>query len=138
MISNNEPFKTIADFSKIRQLNLDKRHNVSLLDIKEKNFKKILEITYEQRPANFEKLLAIKGVGPKTIRALALISEIIYAKPASFKDPVRFSFAHGGKDGHPYPVDKKGYDLSIQILKDAVHEARLGRIEKMKAIKRLR
>ena len=80
---------------------------------------------------------SVEGVGPKTIRALSLISELVYGKKASFLDPVRFSFAHGGKDGHPYPVNRKQYDLSIQILRDAVNKAKLGITEKLKALKRL-
>ena len=132
-----EPKKVVGEFIKIKELNLSGRHSVSLGDIKPQNLRRILEKTYEKRPNDFEGLLGIEGVGPKTIRALSLISELIYGKPASFRDPVRFSFAHGGKDGHPYPVDKKGYDLSIEILKDAVNLAHIGRTEKLRALKRL-
>lgn len=81
--------------------------------------------------------LGIEGVGPKTIRALALISEIVYGKVPSFNDPVRYSFAHGGKDGHPYPVDKDVYDRSIEILRKAVNQSKIGNSEKVDAIKRL-
>ena len=81
--------------------------------------------------------MSIKGVGPKTIRALALISEIIYGAKPSFKDPARFAFAHGGKDGHPYPVNRRLYDQSIEILKEAVNLSRIGYSEKIKALKRL-
>lgn len=121
----------------VKQLNLPKRHSVFACDIKKENLRKILEKTYERKPSGFEALLSIEGVGPKTIRALALISELVYGKPASFRDPVRFSFAHGGKDGYPYPVAKKQYDLSIQILRDAVNQAKIGRTEKLSAMKRL-
>ena len=69
--------------------------------------------------------LELKGVGPKTIRALALISELVYGKSPSFNDPVRYSFAHGGKDGHPYPVDKETYDGSIEILRKALKQSKL-------------
>lgn len=137
VLSIESPAKTVNEFTKIKQLNLSSYHGFSLNDIRAENLRKILEETYERKPNNFEALLGIKGLGPKTIRALALISELIYGKPASFKDPVRFSFAFGGKDGHPYPVDKKQYDLSIQILKDAINLACLGRTEKLKALKRL-
>ncbi|TEU14204.1 MAG: DUF763 domain-containing protein, partial [Anaerolineales bacterium] len=77
------------------------------------------------------------GVGPKTIRALSLIAELVYGAEVSFRDPVRYSFAHGGKDGHPYPVDGKGYDRSIQILEKAIQQAKLGNREKLDAFKRL-
>ncbi|GAI61261.1 unnamed protein product, partial [marine sediment metagenome] len=80
-------------------------------------------------------MLAMKGVGPKTIRALALISELIYGVKYSIKDPARFSFAHGGKDGIPYPVDRENYNRSIEILHNAVKDSKIGRTEKIKAIK---
>ena len=137
MLAAQQPTKTINEFTRIKQLNLSGHHAVSLDDIRNQNLKKILEKTYERRPENFEALLGIAGVGPKTIRSLSLISELIYGQPASFKDPVRFSFCHGGKDGHPYPINRKQYDLSIQILKQVVNLAKIGRSEKLWAIKRL-
>lgn len=137
VLATEKPAKVIDEFTKIKQLSLSSHHAVSLDDIRQENLKKILEKTYERRPDNFEALLGIEGVGPKTVRALSLISELVYGKPASYKDPVRFSFAHGGKDGHPYPVNIRQYDLSIQILKDAVSQASIGRTNKLKALKRL-
>ena len=77
-------------------------------------------------------------MGPKSLRALTLISELIYGISPSFKDPTRFSFAHGGKDGHPYPVDREVYDQTIEALKGAVDHAKVGDREKMDAIRRLR
>jgi len=131
------PPKVIGEFEKVKELNLSKNHFVSLKDIRRENLKKILEKTYRANPGDFESLLAIEGVGPKTIRALALISELIYKQPFSIRDPVRFSFAHGGKDGTPYPVDRKEYDLSIQILREATERAKITRSEKLSALKRL-
>ncbi len=90
-----------------------------------------------QKPKNFEKLLETKGVGPKTIRALSLISELVYGNKPSFTDPAKYSFAHGGKDGYPYPVDKKNYDRSIEILEKALRKAKIGYTEKIKALRRL-
>lgn len=75
---------------------------------------------YDVHPSSYEQLIAIKGVGSSTVRALALIAELIYGVRASWKDPVRFTFAHGGKDGVPYPVDRKVYDESIKVLRDAI------------------
>ena len=129
--------RVINEFNTIKQLNLSSHHTVSLDDIRAENLRKILEKTYERSPDNFETLLGIEGVGPKTIRALSLISELIYGRPASFKDPVRFSFAHGGKDGHPYPVNKRQYDASIEVLKEAVSLARVERGERLRALRRL-
>jgi hypothetical protein len=97
-----------------------------------------LKRLYEFRPTNYEELLGIKGVGPSTVRGLALIAELIYGQPPSWKDPVRYSFAYGGKDGVPYPVDKKAMDESIQILKTAVENARIDGDEKTKSLQRLR
>lgn len=128
------PDKVVSEF---KSLTLARHHTVSLNDIQPENFRRILLKTYEREPENFEQLLGIEGVGAKTIRALALISELIYAQGPSFRDPVRFSFAHGGKDGHPYPVDKVEYDRSIQILKETVNAAKIGQYDKLKAIRRL-
>ncbi|RKY72850.1 MAG: DUF763 domain-containing protein, partial [Candidatus Latescibacterota bacterium] len=88
-------------------------------------------------PEDFEELLGIRGVGPKTVRALALLSELIYGSTPSFRDPAKFSFAHGGKDRRPYPVDRRTYDRSIEVLRSAVERARLGRRERMEALRRL-
>jgi hypothetical protein len=137
VLARLRPANVIKDFSRVKELRLARHHAVALGDIKSENLQRILEKTYEKKPDNFEALLGVEGVGPKTIRALSLISELVYGKPASFRDPVRFSFTHGGKDGHPYPVDKQQYDLSIQILGEAIRQARLGRSEKIAALKRL-
>ena len=77
------------------------------------------------------------GIGPKAVRSLALISELIYSTPYSIKDPARFSFAHGGKDGIPYPVDKINYEKSIEVLSKALAESKIGKTEKAEAFKRL-
>lgn len=98
---------------------------------------KILWLLCDQKPSSYKSLLATKGVGPKTIRALSLISELIYGAETSYKDPARFSFAHGGKDATPYPVDRTTYDQSIKILKKAVLKSRLPKSEKDQAIKKL-
>jgi len=96
-----------------------------------------LKRAYEIQPQNYEELIAIKGVGPKTLRALALISQIVYGAEPSWKDPVKFSFAHGGKDGHPYMINQDHYDKSIEIMRNAIENAKIGDKEKLFAIKRL-
>ncbi len=93
--------------------------------------------TYELQPRKFQGLLEVKGIGPATIRALALISALIYGEPPSWRDPAKFSFAHGGKDGVPYPVPRKLYDKSIKFLEEAVREATIEDEEKRKALVRL-
>jgi hypothetical protein len=96
-----------------------------------------LERAYEEQPTNYEGLLAIKGMGPSTIRALALISDLIYGKEPSWKDPARYSFAHGGKDGIPRPVDRELYDKSIKTLEEFIQQAKIGNKDKLHALKRL-
>ncbi len=90
-----------------------------------------------EQPSDFQGLLTIPGVGPQTLRALSLLAELSFGAPASRKDPARYSFAHGGKDGHPYPVNRETYEQSIHVLQEAVSRARIGHHDKMKALKRL-
>jgi hypothetical protein len=118
-------------------LDLPARHHVATVDIDRRYLHRVLLRTYEQAPADFEALLGVPGVGAKTLRALALTSEMIYGTPASTRDPARFSFAHGGKDGHPFPVDRKTYDRTIDFLGTALRRARVGHTEKVAALKRL-
>ncbi len=96
-----------------------------------------LKQAYEQQPKSYEELLLIKGIGPQTVRALALIANLIYGSQLCWRDPCKFAFAHGGKDGWPYPVNKKRYDRSIAILREAVQQAKLERKERLDAMKRL-
>lgn len=97
----------------------------------------ILRATFEEQPRDFATLLATPGVGTGTVRALALVAEVTYGARASFRDPVRYSFAHGGKDGHPFPVDRPLYDQTIETLEDALRRAKLDQPEKLKALQRL-
>jgi hypothetical protein len=98
-----------------------------------------LRKAYEFRPKDYEELLALRGIGPSTVRALALISEVIYGAPPSWKDPVKFSFAVGGKDGVPFPVDRRAMDESTRILQDAVDRAKgIEGKEQLEAIRRMR
>ncbi|MCK4584048.1 DUF763 domain-containing protein, partial [candidate division WOR-3 bacterium] len=136
-VSKEEPEKVIKELKRINELHLPAKHPVKLSQIRPDRIKKILISTYERVPEDFETLLGIRGVGPKTIRALSLISELTYGVQPSFTDPARFSFAHGGKDGHPYPVNKKVYDESINFLKEAVNKAKIGDTDKLKLLKKL-
>jgi hypothetical protein len=101
-----------------------------------KVYKKLLDL-HEFDPKNYEELVAFEGVGPKTVRALALIAKLIYGKEASWIDPVKYTFSHGGKDKIPYPVDIKTYDESIRTLKEILEKAEIERKEKLEALKRL-
>jgi hypothetical protein len=114
------------------------RHELlTSLDLDEEG-RRALQMAYELQPESYEELVALRGLGPKRIRALALISELIYGAAPSWRDPARFSFAHGGKDGTPFPVDRETYEGSIQSLHEAVEGAMLEKREKYEAIKRLR
>jgi uncharacterized protein len=107
------------------------------LDVASRHLEKILVKTYERAPEDFETLIGIEGVGPKTLRALALASELVHGTPAAMRDPARFSFAHGGKDGTPFPVDRATYDKTIEIFNKAINRAAIDRSEKVKAFQRL-
>ncbi len=99
---------------------------------------KTLQDVYEFQPRNYEELLGFRGVGPATVRALALVSELIYGEGPSWKDPIKYSFAYGGKDGVPHPVNRKAMDESIDILRRAIDNAKIGDNERMNSLKRLR
>ncbi|MDE2019587.1 MAG: DUF763 domain-containing protein [Patescibacteria group bacterium] len=104
---------------------------------KSKYLEKVLAKVAEAKPRNYEQLVSLQGVGPKTVRALALVGEVIYGAAPSYEDPARYSFAHGGKDATPYPVDRATYDQTIRILGQAVRKTRLPAEEKRKALGRL-
>lgn len=127
---------------KLTLLNLSReefyRHPVLLEDFSQSKYlKKILSKVCEIKPANYEKLLSLEGVGPKTMRALSLVSEVIYGAKPSYEDPARYSFAHGGKDGTPYPVDRKTYDQNIIFFTKVIQKMKLPFYEKNKIIGRL-
>ncbi|MEM4704283.1 MAG: DUF763 domain-containing protein [Candidatus Bathyarchaeia archaeon] len=99
---------------------------------------KTLKNLYEFQPSNYEELLSLKGVGPATVKGLALVAELIFGEKPSWKDPVKYSFAYGGKDGVPFPVRRREMDESILMLKRAVEEAKIGNKEKLRSLQRLR
>src|SRR4030095_15503401 len=132
------PQRVERETARLETPELQSRHWVDVKkDINPAHLRKVLLSTYEVSPQNFEQLLAVPGVGVKPVRWRAMVAEVVYGSPASMKDPARFSFAHGGKDGHPYPVNREVYDDSIEWLRDAVNKARLGRSDKLSALKRL-
>jgi hypothetical protein len=137
MLASERPAVTLDAARHLPLLDMPRRHTVQPLDINPKYLEKILLRTYEAAPADFEALLSIEGVGAKTLRALALTSELVYGTPASHRDPARYSFAHGGKDGTPYPVDRITYDRTIDIMHNALNGAKIDRSEKVHAFRRL-
>jgi hypothetical protein len=118
---------------KLRVLNLPGAHPVPGAGRIEKTLARL----YDLKPSSYEDLLAVDGVGPATVRAFALVAEVVYNAAASSKDPVRYSFAHGGKDGHPYPVNRYDYDRSITLLENALRRVRTGDRTNVEALKRL-
>jgi hypothetical protein len=99
---------------------------------------KTMKRAYEFQPKNYEELLSIRGVGPATVRGLALVAELVYGEKPSWADPVKFSFAYGGKDGVPFPVDRRAMDESIHVLRQAVQAAKIGDKERTRSLQRLR
>jgi hypothetical protein len=136
-LARQKPDVVLAAIRELPVLTMPRRHAVLLADVNPQYLQKILLKTYERSPDDFETLLGMEGVGGRTLRALALVSEIIYGTPASTKDPARFSFAHGGKDGFPYPVDTGTYDTTVEVLRAAVTKAGIDRSERVAALKRL-
>ncbi len=135
--AGEKPEKTLAELKKLKTLTLPARHRIMIKDLHPDSLVRILLSAYERQPENFERLLGLSGIGARTIRALSLISELVHGVAPSYHDPARYSFAHGGKDGIPYPVDRKTYDQSIEFLSRAVDRAKLGLGEKTGARKRL-
>jgi hypothetical protein len=136
-LSRQGPETVLSAIRQVPALTMPRRHAVLLADVNPQYLDRILLKTYERAPENFESLLGMEGVGGRTLRALALVSEIIYGTPASTRDPARFSFAHGGKDGFPYPVDTETYDRTVETLRMAVTKAGIDRSERVAALKRL-
>jgi len=118
------------------ELKMPRHHPVLDQDLSDGEFE-VLKRAWELQPSNYEELISLEGMGPKKIRALALISDLIYGSKPSWEDPVKYSFTHGGKDGYPYPVDCEVYDHSIQTLKEALEQSKIEKKDKYNAIKRL-
>ena len=135
--ANEKPHNILSELKRLKTLDLPSRHHLTVGDLHPDSLSKILLSTYERQPQGFEQLLGLRGVGPKTIRALSLIAELVYGVAPSYRDPARYSFAHGGKDGIPYPVDRETYDRSIELLRRAIDRTKLGLREKNEAVGRL-
>ena len=133
-ISSQKPDKILPE---IRGILMPRHHAVHAKDVNLKRLGAVIALAYEKEEMGFEDLLLLKGLGPRTLQSLTLVSEVIYGTPSRFEDPARFSFAHGGKDGHPFPVPTKVFDETIETLNTALKKAKLQRSEKLQAFKRL-
>jgi len=133
-ITNEKPELMLQE---IQQLILPAHHDIRSEDVDLKKLGTILWLAHENHPKNFEELLLLHGIGPRTLQSLTLVSEVIHGTPSRFKDPARFAFAHAGKDGHPFPVPLKVYDETIATLQTAVGKSKLGQTDKQEAIKAL-
>lgn len=125
------------EYTNERSIVLPAHHEVLEQDVDLKRLGGVLAAAYDNQPKDFESLMLTPGLGPRTLQSLALVSEVIYGTPSRFTDPARFSFAHGGKDGHPFPVPLKIYDESIRILRDSIEKSKLGYKDKSDCIRRL-
>lgn len=136
-VAREDPARLLAELDRARRLELPRRHALLASDVATPHVRKILLRTYEAQPADFERLLGLPGVGARTLRALNLLADLLCGAPAATRDPAAFAFAHGGKDGTPYPVDRETYDRTIDVLADAVSRCRAGRSERLDALRRL-
>src|SRR5437870_4953685 len=126
-----------ATLTEARRLSMPRHHDVRAEDVDLKRLGAILTVAYEREFRDFASLLLMENLGPRTLQSLALIAEVVHGAPSRFSDPARFSFAHGGKDGHPFPVPLKTYDQSIAVLRRSLDAAKVGDREKLDGFRRL-
>jgi len=133
-IARTDPAQTLAD---ARTLSMPRHHDVRREDVDLRRLGAVLAVAYERELRDFAQLLLVENLGPRTLQSLALIAEVIHGAPSRFDDPARFSFAHGGKDGHPFPVPLQTYDESIDVLRRSLDSAKLGDVDKRDGMQRL-
>ena len=133
-IAREDPSVTIGE---VRRLEMPARHEVRARDVNEKRLGAVLALAHERELRDFASFLLLEQLGPRTLQSLALVAEVVHGTATRFDDPARFSFAHGGKDGHPFPVPLTVYDESIGVLRRALDAARVGRSEKLQGFSRL-
>jgi hypothetical protein len=133
-IVHENPEKTL---DAVRHLHMPAHHDVRAKDIDLKRLGAVLAVAYERELHNFAELLLLEKLGPRTLQSLALVAEVVHGTHSRFSDPARFSFAHGGKDRHPFPVPLKTYDESINFLRTSLDTARLGDTDKLDGFRRL-
>jgi hypothetical protein len=133
-ITRESPEKIIRD---VRALTMPRHHDVRAEDVDLKRLGAVLAVAYERDLRDFATLLLVEKLGPRTLQSLALVAEVVHGTPTRFTDPARFSFAHGGKDGHPFPVPLKTYDETIAVLRRSLDRAKVDRSEKAGGMNRL-
>ena len=133
-IARTDPAQTLAD---ARRLAMPRHHDVRRDDVDLRRLGAVLAVAHQRELHDFAELLLVENLGPRTLQSLALIAEVVHGAPSRFDDPARFSFAHGGKDGHPFPVPLRTYDESIDVLRRSLDAARLGDQEKLDGMARL-
>jgi uncharacterized protein len=133
-IARTDPARTLAD---ARKLSMPRHHDVRREDVNLRRLGAVLAVAHERELRDFAELLLVEHLGPRTLQSLALIAEVVHGAPSRFDDPARFSFAHGGKDGHPFPVPLQTYDESIDVLRRSLDAARLGDRDKLDGMARL-
>lgn len=133
-LAGENPERTLNE---ARKLTMPAHHDVRAKDVDLKRLGAVLSVAYERQLRKFADLLLLENLGPRTLQSLALIAEVVHGAPTRFSDPARFAFAHGGKDGHPFPVPLKVYDESISVLRRALQQAKVGHTEKVDGFGRL-
>jgi hypothetical protein len=133
-IARTDPSKTLAE---ARRLEAPLHHAVRAENVNLERLGAVLAVAYERDLRDFASLLLVEHLGPRTLQSLALVAEVVHGTPTRFSDPARFSFAHGGKDGHPFPVPLKTYDETIGVLRRSLDAAKVGDTDKMEGMKRL-
>jgi uncharacterized protein len=133
-IARSDPSRTIGE---VRRLVMPARHHVRAVDVNEKRLGAVLALAHERGLSDFASFLLLEQLGPRTLQSLALVAEVVHGAPTRFDDPARFAFAHGGKDGHPFPVPLNVYDESIAVLRRSLEAAKLGHSDKLHGLKRL-
>ena len=136
-ITREDPSRTMADVARLRYLTMPRHHEVRAKDVNDKRLGAVLALAHERDLRDFASFLLLEQLGPRTLQSLALLAEVVHGAPTRFSDPARFAFAHGGKDGHPFPVPLKVYDESIAVLRRALDSAKLGDTDKLGGFKRL-
>ncbi len=133
-LTKEEPGRMLPE---VRKILMPRHHDVRAKDVNLKRLGTVLALSRERDVKDFESLILLEGLGPRTLQSLVLVSEVIHGTPTRFTDPARFSFAHGGKDGHPFPVPLTVYDETIRMMRKSINDAKIGHYDKQRAVKKL-
>jgi len=133
-LTNEKPSEIIKA---MKSAEMPNRHDVRKRDINTARLASVLDLAYNREIETFDDLVDMHGVGPRTLKALAMASEVIHGDATRFEDPARFAFAVGGKDGRPHPIDTKSYDETVSMLQDSIDKSKMGDKDKSDGLKRL-